>query len=290
MILDNLRIGIHGAFECGTRDLKQLIIANGGVVKTGLKQMVKFPVSHVITTLESLHTIHKNTLRKLINDGCFIVSDKWVFDSIEQQMLLDCTTYMIPTPPVEPRKQSKSKNVTNTIRKRGRPRKSSTSAKISRTTMYPRPTEQTLSPDVIDELTRLGAMIPPATLSLQYRSNIYPIPNPIVSFVNAFSKTNHKYKSHQYAFNCVDFLFCYFNDFTHAFLTQHEDHVIIGDGDVTLVSRMYPYQDVDFSDFEVWILDDQIADGPFKISDIMKTVQIDNVECEMAKISSDLSK
>jgi DNA mismatch repair ATPase MutL len=137
-----------------------------------------------------------------------------------------------------------------------------------------------LSPAVLKQLKRLGFKVPDTVTPATYREKTanLSLPAPLAYLSNA--KADDKlFKSEKYDLPQMEFVVCdlqEWNDF--AFLKQHNDAVIIAEGDVLLVTRTRPGEKVDHSDPQVWIVDEENAEGPIALSKLLATFEEDDSE------------
>lgn len=133
-----------------------------------------------------------------------------------------------------------------------------------------------LAESVIQEIKRLGGWYSPGKKRTYYGLD-YEIPAPIQEFVDTQWPRDAVFEHEKLGISELrfgkEFVITYANEF--KFLREHEDAILIANGDVLVAALMKNGQQT-WSDFNVYILDDDHKDafrGPFKLSEFLSGVE-----------------
>jgi hypothetical protein len=140
-----------------------------------------------------------------------------------------------------------------------------------------REAEAKLSPTVVKEIQRLGGKIPATITPNKYRKNTYYMPAPFNYLANTDFQ-GRKFKSNKYDLTSMEICVIDLAEWSeYPFLKDNADAIIVGEGEVILAAKQRPAENVDQSDFDVWIISEEDeTEGPHKFSAILKSFEEDD--------------
>jgi hypothetical protein len=129
------------------------------------------------------------------------------------------------------------------------------------------------------QVKRLGGVVPGKVNPTPYRSNMYCRPVPQQQFCNIRWTPRSVFKSDQFQLRNVVFGNPMIDWNSFAFLRNNNDALVIGAGrdETLLVTKQREGENVDHSDFEVWLIDRQHQEGPFPIAMILASLEPDTM-------------
>lgn len=125
-------------------------------------------------------------------------------------------------------------------------------------------------------IRRLGGVVPSKVVPNPYEKCLYVRPLPLQQFSDVRWPMNASYKSDQFAFRGIKF--CRESTVEidkYEFLRANADAMIIAVGEELLVTKQRPNEQVDHSDFDVWIVDRHGQEGPYNLTMILASMELD---------------
>jgi hypothetical protein len=136
--------------------------------------------------------------------------------------------------------------------------------------------KNTLSDAVLKHVKRLGARVPVKVTAEAYRNNFYTRPIPMQYFTDIKWPLGARFKSNMFGLSNIQFGTIDLDVWDSVqFLRFNQDALIVGVGNALLVTKMRPHEELDHSNFDVWIVGPQRYEGPFNLSEILTSVELD---------------
>jgi len=136
-----------------------------------------------------------------------------------------------------------------------------------------------VSDAVISQLKRLGGKIPETIKPSKYKKNTYNMPTVFATLSSTKFEEGVYFKSEKYDLRGLEIVvtdISEWNDF--KFLRENDDAIIIAEeSNVLVVSKQLS---VDNADPQVWLIEENKTEGPYKLSDVLASLEVDDGEDE----------